>query len=97
MGNLANSGNIRAMKDSIEFYQKLQEEAAMNPDSQDIRIGALKRELRTLMGQEAFVKFYVKTSMNGDLLEKQLREQLDQFAMVVPELVSVSCHQDTGL
>lgn len=49
------------------------------PNEQDVRIGKLKSELREYMGQEAFVAFYKTTSMDGDILERQLFEKLEML------------------
>lgn len=47
------------------------------PDDQDRRIGKLKDQLRALLGQEEFTKFYVTTAMDSDLLERQLFEKVE--------------------
>ena len=39
---------------------------------QDVRIGRKKNDLRAIMGEEEFAKFYVLTSFSGDALEKEI-------------------------
>lgn len=46
------------------------------PGDQDRRIVEMKKRLRALMDEQEFHDFYVKTSFNGDVLEKQLMEKL---------------------
>lgn len=53
------------------------------PDDQDKRIAKLKDQLRALLGQEEFVKFYVTTSMDGDVLERQLFEKVEALNVAI--------------
>lgn len=67
--------NIISMHHSMAAAEARVEEL-LQPDDQDKRIAALKRQLRDLIGQEAFTIFYRTTSYDGDILERQLREKL---------------------
>ena len=67
--------NIISMHQSMAAAEARVEEL-LQPDDQDKRIAALKRQLRDLIGQEEFTVFYRTTSFNSATLERQLREKL---------------------
>ena len=67
--------NIISMNHSMGAAEARVEEL-LQPDNQDRRIAALKRQLRDLIGQEEFTIFYRNTSFNANTLERQLREKL---------------------
>jgi len=75
MGN-STAINIHAMN----WVLAMREMAIGEPSDQDKRIASLKSELRSLMGQDAFLLFYRTTSMNGDILEMQLLDRLTQVS-----------------
>jgi hypothetical protein len=95
MGKMSNSYNIRSMKDSMELHEQLRE-GAMEPNNQEKHIAALKNQLRSLMGPEAFIAFYKSTSFASNELEKQLQDKLNglTFPVIVVVPASVPCNQN---